>query len=401
MGGVLNFIHILILLFLLINSCLSLSLNTNWHPESKLSFVDYCKNFNYPVEQHQINTKDGYILTYYRIQSQNSQSFVSNLSIVYLQHGFIDSSDTWIVNSDPTSKAPAFYFADQGYDVWLGNTRGNKHGRDHIIYNPDKDSEFWDFSWQEMAEFDLPAGFEYITQYTKQEKINYIGHSQGTLIMFAALSENNQIIKSRLNKFIALGPIVSLLHQKSVLFGLIASEKLTAFLKSLNINEVLSDNWFTSSIAVAACRIANFLCEGGLLVLSDMKPELDSLDRMDVIMGHYPSGTSLRDYNHFVQMTVNENFQKYDFRNETENLRRYGQKTPPIYNLTNIEIPLYLYVGKYDELADLEDFDGFLKKLNGTQNIQVNYIDGGHATFLWGKNMTFLDQIFEQLKEEI
>jgi hypothetical protein len=41
---------------------------------------------------------------------------------------------------------------------------------------------------QDMALKDLPAAFEYIFNITK-EKINYVGHSQGTLIMFMALAE--------------------------------------------------------------------------------------------------------------------------------------------------------------------------------------------------------------------
>jgi hypothetical protein len=38
-----------------------------------------------------------------------------------------------------------------------------------------------------MAQYDLTASLKYIANITKQ-KINYIGHSQGTLIMFIALS---------------------------------------------------------------------------------------------------------------------------------------------------------------------------------------------------------------------
>lgn len=73
------------------------------------------------------------------------------------------------------------------------------------MLNPDQDEAFWDFYWQEMAEFDLPAGLEYITKYTNQPKIKYVGHSQGTILMFAALSERIEAVRSILKKFIALG----------------------------------------------------------------------------------------------------------------------------------------------------------------------------------------------------
>ena len=57
-----------------------------------------------------------------------------------------------------------------------------------------------------MAEYDLPAAFEYINTKTGN-KIHYIGHSQGTMIMFAALSNINNTIQSKLATFSALGPV--------------------------------------------------------------------------------------------------------------------------------------------------------------------------------------------------
>jgi pimeloyl-ACP methyl ester carboxylesterase len=64
---------------------------------------------------------------------------------MYLQHGLIDSSDAWVINSEEL--APAFYYANKGFDVWLGNMRGNSYSRNHNKFNPDKDKEYWYWSF--------------------------------------------------------------------------------------------------------------------------------------------------------------------------------------------------------------------------------------------------------------
>lgn len=38
----------------------------------------------------------------------------------------------------------AFQLAEVGYDVWLGNNRGNTYSRSHTILNSD-DINYWDF----------------------------------------------------------------------------------------------------------------------------------------------------------------------------------------------------------------------------------------------------------------
>ena len=75
-------------------------------------------------------------------------------------------------------------FFPKGYDVWLGNVRGNTYSLRHEKYNV-KSSAFWNFSFDEMAKFDLPSMLMYVLNVTKEEQLYYVGHSQGTMIIFA------------------------------------------------------------------------------------------------------------------------------------------------------------------------------------------------------------------------
>lgn len=123
------------------------------------------KFYGYPVEVHKIHTDDGYINTFFRFQAKGT-SIRSGLPVLYFQHGLLDSSDG-IISNEP-SKNPGFRFAEWGYDVWLGNNRGNKYSMEHEHLST-KDKAYWKFSFEEYAFHDLPSAFAYITKVTGQE----------------------------------------------------------------------------------------------------------------------------------------------------------------------------------------------------------------------------------------
>ena len=71
----------------------------------------------------------------------------------------------------------ALFFAQAGFDVWLNNTRGNTYSRNHKRLDPETDQEFWEFSFQELGRYDLPACINYVQEQTGQESLTYLGHS--------------------------------------------------------------------------------------------------------------------------------------------------------------------------------------------------------------------------------
>lgn len=64
------------------------------------------------------------------------------------------SSEVWVTNTEELRNLP-FVLVRQGYDVWLGNARGNKYSQYHVDMLPSQQA-FWNFSINEFAMRDLP-----------------------------------------------------------------------------------------------------------------------------------------------------------------------------------------------------------------------------------------------------
>jgi lysosomal acid lipase/cholesteryl ester hydrolase len=88
------------------------------------------ENNGYAYEEHTAITEDGYILKIHRIPYHNSDSTPhEKRPVVLMQHGLGGDSSNWIIN-EPLM-APAFVLVNEGYDVWLGNNRGNHYSLKH------------------------------------------------------------------------------------------------------------------------------------------------------------------------------------------------------------------------------------------------------------------------------
>jgi len=174
------------------------------------TFCKLVQNQGYACEEHQVTTSDDYILTLFRMRSKKvAAKAKGSVPVVHIQHGLFGSSDIWIM-TEPQNSIP-FVMAQAGYDVWFGNNRGNKYSRHNSHIDPNKDAKtFFDFSFETLGENDVPAIIDYEIKTTGMKKLTWIGHSQGTSQMFAALSTNEDKYADKINLFVALAPIASL-----------------------------------------------------------------------------------------------------------------------------------------------------------------------------------------------
>jgi lysosomal acid lipase/cholesteryl ester hydrolase len=137
-----------------------------WNPDAELTTPEIIARHGYPAETHTVKTEDGYLLNMHRIPCGKNGCGDGYRQPVFLQHGILASSSDWILSGP--EKGIGFLLADMGYDVWLSNLRGNTYSRHHVeLSNSDK--EFWDFSFHEMAIYDLPAEIDFVYEHRERE----------------------------------------------------------------------------------------------------------------------------------------------------------------------------------------------------------------------------------------
>ena len=97
-------------------------------------------SYGYACEEHTYATADGYVNTLHRIPVP--LGVTSRRQAVFVQHGLLGTSADFVMGRP--DKSLGYMLADRGYDVWMGNARGNAYSRRHLNLTTD-DELYWEF----------------------------------------------------------------------------------------------------------------------------------------------------------------------------------------------------------------------------------------------------------------
>ncbi|KAM4103560.1 hypothetical protein ACJW30_06G088000 [Castanea mollissima] len=338
----------------------------------------------YVCEEHKVTTQDGYILSMQRIPEGRSGKTPGKRPPVLLQHGLMMDGITWLLL--PPDQSLTFLLADNGFDVWLANTRGSKYSRGHTSLSPNEPA-YWDWSWDELVAYDLPATFQYVHDKAGQ-KLHYVGHSLGTLIALAAFSKHQLL--NVLRSTALLCPIAYMGQIVSPLAKISADNFLAEVIYWLGINEFNPRGAAVIKLLKDICNKPGVDCTNLLTAFTGHNCCLNS-SIVDVFLDHEPQSTATKSMIHLAQMIREGSIAMYDYNDEVENIKHYGQPTPPVYNMTSIpnDLPFFLSYGGADALADVKDVKLLLDNLkdHDGDKLVVQYRDDyAHADYVMGQN---------------
>ncbi|KAL3515327.1 hypothetical protein ACH5RR_022229 [Cinchona calisaya] len=329
----------------------------------------------YPCSEHTAETKDGYLLGLQRVSSSRSGDLRGQLGPpVLLLHGLMMSGDAWFLDSP--NQSLGFILADHGFDVWAGNVRGTRWSHGHVSLTV-KNKEFWDWSWQELALYDLEGMARYIYNITNS-KIFVVGHSQGTIMSLAAFTQPH--IVSMIEAAALLSPISFLDHISAPFVLRLVKMHIDEVFLTMGIHELnFKSDWGT--------RIMDMVCDehvncNDLLTSITGKNCCFNNSRIDFYLEYEPHPTSSKNLNHLFQMIRKGTFKMYDY-GILKNLKHYGRLQPPDFDVGNIpdSLPLWMAYGGNDALADVTDVRHTLKELKCKP--ELLYLENyGHIDFL-------------------
>ncbi|PSN48959.1 Lipase 3 [Blattella germanica] len=266
-----------------------------------------------------------------------SKSKSDNKGPVLIMHGLLGSSADFVMTGP--GKALAYVLADGGYDVWLGNSRGNTYSKNNTFIQTDW-SEFWDYSWHDIGTDDLPTMIDYILEETSTESIYFIGYPQGTTAFYVMGSERPEY-NQKIKVMISLAPL--------------------AFVSNL----------YCGSMKLVSIGGDMFKVVTNILGATEFQPP-----------GNVMLGQVFCNFQAHTRAVCGK-FRKFDFGGENE--FEYGSDKVPEYSLEKVTVPIALIYSPNDCMSAVKDVEKLSENLpNVIMKYQVPR-KFTHLDYVYGK----------------
>ncbi|CAM6120248.1 unnamed protein product [Calypogeia fissa] len=343
--------------------------------------AELVRPYGYKCIEYNATTGDGFILGIQNMPARCTGAPGKN-SPVLLQHGLTAGGDNWVNNSPQESLA--YILVEACFDVWIANSRAIQWSHGHEYLTPEEDA-YWAWTYDELASYDLKASTELVFSVTRKN-MSYVGHSLGTTMLFAGLTEGifNTTIRNYLNAGVMLAPIAYSSNQSAI--------ALRATLEEYSTNETYAagameyDNYAETQLICGLPLINPILCFIGF-TLSVGPSSYTNESRLGFYTQYFPQPTSTYNFNHLAQGLNEGNFAKYDM-GAGNNMEAYGQPTAPNYDLTKFpaDLPMQYWTGDEDAIANPKDSAYSLSLLPSSNRTVFTLPTYGHTDFILGTN---------------
>jgi len=302
---------------------------------------------------------------------------------VLILHGFMHSSEAFTIRQRAADSLP-LVLNNAGYDVWLGNNRGNRYSHKHITKNPKTDA-YWDFSLDDMARYDLPSMIDYILAQTGATSLTLVGFSQGTAQGFAYLS--NKTLTSKVNLFIPLAPVIVPRGFANPVVDSLARARPDFIFLLFGKRQLLPSTLFWRNNLPRATFVQ--LIDLALKFLFGWDTSCLSEKEKPLLYSHIYAHASVKTVVQWFQIIQTRKFQMFDDY-KSSNVSSFGSESYPGYVLPSyqtaqIKTPIACFCGGKDTLPNNSELIASLPK---DRVVEVHIVDKyEHLDFMWASDV--------------
>lgn len=367
-------------------------------PDCNRTVPEIIESRGFRSETHKVSTADGYILTLHRIINPFVVRKQLETYPVLLQHGIAAHSGHWLINSDDGYLEPmvdqnamirrasmpkkklsnnlGFVLANLGYDVWLGNWRGNRYATKHKKFSS-KSAEFWDFTIDDLVDHDLPALLDFVLKNTGKETLGYVGMSQGSNAMFGLLATKPEY-NDKIKPFIALAPALKISNAIRIpvpvlkmnipvpdIVKIPCLRMVNYYLQNTTPGPVLPFVEQMTRFFGSGNIFEDYVNQLSLFAVTKFYDMNVDAKRMSVYTAQANLALSKKNLAHLIQVNMFDEFTRYD-HGDAINQKKYGCIDPPEYDLKSItNRNIALIYSKSDMWSSVADVDYISNSLSG------------------------------------